>query len=76
MKNSTTDISHAQLVTVAARWLGRRCSVVLTELQTSGEAPDAIGWSHRQSTLVECKVSRSDFLSDRRKQFMILSEKL
>ena len=36
----------------------------------SGEMPDAIGWkgaSH--SVLVECKISRADFLADRDKPF-------
>jgi hypothetical protein len=32
--------------------------------------PDAIGWKHAcHSVLVECKVSRSDFLADRAKPF-------
>jgi len=35
------------------------------------ETPDAIGWrnSASESFLVECKVSRTDFLADRRKPF-------
>ena len=48
------------------------CGVVLTELVTSiAETPDAIGWfcGGRYSILVEAKVSRSDFLADRRKRF-------
>ena len=54
------------------RWLRRyRCGVILSE-QTciSGEVPDAIGWKKAcHSVLVECKVSRADFLVDREKPF-------
>ncbi len=36
----------------------------------SGEMPDAIGWKKAcHSVLVECKVSRGDFLADREKPF-------
>lgn len=61
--------SHAQLVVVAAQWLKRKCSVVVTELVTTGETPDAIGWQGTRSTLVECKVSVTDFWADRKKFF-------
>ncbi|MDQ7286946.1 hypothetical protein O0I55_17650, partial [Stenotrophomonas sp. Sm5341] len=33
------------------------------------EDPDAIGWYTGRTMLVECKVSRSDFLADRKKRF-------
>jgi hypothetical protein len=36
----------------------------------SGEMPDAIGWKRaNHSVLVECKVTRADFLADRGKPF-------
>ena len=36
----------------------------------SGEVPDAIGWKRAQhSVVVECKVTRADFLADREKPF-------
>lgn len=63
-------MTHAELVQRAARWLSNTqgCSVVFTEFSAySVEAPDAIGWSSWHSTLVECKVSRADFLADRGK---------
>jgi hypothetical protein len=65
---------HADLVAVAERWLRKaeRCGVVLTECDgTTAEIPDAIGWKcwGNVSILVECKVSRPDFLADRRKPF-------
>jgi len=49
-----------------------RCGVVATETTTaSSEIADAIGWflSGRQSILIECKTSRSDFHADSKKLF-------
>jgi hypothetical protein len=45
--------------------------VVLSEQACiSGEMPDAIGWKRaNHSVLVECKVTRADFLADRGKPF-------
>jgi hypothetical protein len=41
----------------------------------SGEMPDAIGWKRAcHSVLVECKVTRSDFLADRAKPFRLKPE--
>lgn len=59
-------MTHAELVKLAASWLTRtqRCSVVITEMATTGEEPDAIGWNRNESVLVECKTSRSDFFTD------------
>ena len=53
-------------------WLrAYRCGVVLSEQACiSGEMPDAIGWKRAShSVLIECKVSRADFLADRDKPF-------
>jgi hypothetical protein len=61
-------MSHMRLVEDAVRWLRTkyRCGIVLSEQScSSGEAPDAIGWKARNhSVIVECKISRSDFLAD------------
>ncbi len=65
-------MTHAKLVSMAVVWLRRyRCGVVLSEQAcVSGEMPDAIGWKKvSHSVLVECKVSRADFLADREKPF-------
>jgi len=65
-------MTHPQLVEIAVRWLrSHRCGVVLSEQScSSGEMPDAIGWKRAcHSVLVECKISRSDFLADREKPF-------
>ena len=41
----------------------------------SGEMPDAIGWKRAShSVLVECKVTRADFLADRGKPFRLKPE--
>ena len=56
---------------MAVHWLRRyRCGVVLSEQAcVSGEMPDAIGWKKAcHSVLVECKVSRADFIADRDKE--------
>jgi len=71
-------MTHAQLVDRAVRWLrSYRCGVVLSEQAcVSGEMPDAIGWKQAcHSVLVECKVTRSDFLADRDKPFRKKPEK-
>lgn len=65
-------MTHAQLVEKAVHWLRRyRCGVVLSEQAcVSGEMPDAIGWKRtNHSVLVECKITRADFLADRGKPF-------
>src|SRR4051812_11697580 len=69
-------MTHAQLVERAVHWLrSYRCGVVLSEQACiSGEMPDAIGWNRAcHSVLVECKVSRADFLADRGKPFRVKS---
>jgi hypothetical protein len=71
-------MTHVQLVERAVRWLRRyRCGVVLSEQAcVSGEMPDAIGWKQAcHSVLVECKVTRADFLADRSKPFRQKPEK-
>ena len=64
-------MTHQQLVRMAEQWLRRkyRCGIVLSEQScASGETPDVIGWKHTcRSVLIECKVSRADFLADREK---------
>ena len=57
----------------AVTWLRRRykCGIILSEqFCASGEVPDVIAWKgFCTSVLVECKVSRADFLSDAAKPF-------
>jgi len=70
-------MTHAQMVRVAEKWLrSYRCGVVLSEQAcVSGEMPDAIGWKRAShSVLVECKISRADFLADRAKPWRVKPE--
>ena len=66
-------MDHKDLVQHAARQLRTwGCRPVVSELVTcnsTGETPDAIGWTCRASVLFECKASRADFLRDRDKLF-------
>ena len=65
-------MTHEALVEKAVAWLRQYgCGVVLSEQScASGETPDAIGWKRAcHSVMVECKVSRADFLGDRDKPF-------
>ncbi len=66
-------MNHADLVKIAEKWLlgTRKCSFVFTELACihTSEIPDAIGFRDGHTILVECKTSRADFLSDKKKYF-------
>jgi len=62
-------LNHSDLVDRAARWLRKGNSVVITELASIGEEADAIGFNGNISTLIECKVSRSDFIADQKKEW-------
>lgn len=69
-------MTHAELCLIAERWLWRQnCGVVFRDSfrasPYTGERPDAIGWRHGISILIECKASRADFLADRGKPFRI-----
>src|ERR1039457_3308402 len=59
-------MQHSTLVAMSVRWLSRQCSVVLYEFATEAdENSDVIGWAPGAgSVLIECKLSRSDFLRD------------
>jgi hypothetical protein len=73
MGKVVSAIKHAQLVERAVRWLrsSYRCGIVLSEQYcATGEVPDAIGWKgFCRSVVVECKISRNDFLADASKPF-------
>lgn len=61
-------MTHDELVLKAGWYLRKRirCYPVLMEAcyGNSREQPDAIGWRDRTSYVIECKASRTDFLSD------------
>ena len=73
MPKTSSEMKHAQLVAQAEDWLRHKygCGIVLSEQYcVTGEVPDVIGWKAScQSVLVECKVSRGDFLIDANKSF-------
>lgn len=59
---------HSDLVAIAAAWLMKKYPVVITDMVSGArETPDAIGIRSYESTLIECKASRGDFLRDARK---------
>ena len=67
-------MTHDKLVTIAKRWLlnTKGCGFAFQELcafTPNVETPDAIGWRNGITILVECKISRADFLSDKNKLF-------
>ena len=72
-KSSRDEVKHAQLIVRAVEWLRRRykCGIILSEQYcATGEVPDVIAWKGQcKSVLVECKVSRADFLADAGKPF-------
>lgn len=56
---------HSDLVAMAAAWLLKKYPVVITDMVSGArETPDAIGIRGYDSTLIECKASRADFLRD------------
>lgn len=71
-------MTHKLLVSNAVEWLRReyRCGIVLSEQYCqTGETPDAIGWKGKcHSVVVECKISRCDFLADLKKPWRINSD--
>jgi hypothetical protein len=63
-------MTHSDIVNIAYKWLLKngRIGFAFKELKSlSQEIPDVIGFDSWQSTLIECKISRSDFLSDQKK---------
>lgn len=72
MGANTKDLTHKQLVKRAGKWLrdSARCRVVMEEFTAcaeSREIPDAIGWNACRCIMIECKRTRSDFLTDKKK---------
>jgi len=63
-------MTHDEIVQSGAKWLKNKCSIVVTELTSwASESPDVIGFNTQGSILIECKASRADFLSDKKKSF-------
>lgn len=67
-------MTHVVLVQIAYDWVlknGYGCAFrEFRTLACNGEFPDVIGFcSGGESVVVECKVSRADFLADQKKRF-------
>lgn len=68
-------MTHKELVKIAERWLltAKGCAFSFAEFEfgtANGEWPDAFGFrSTLDTVLVECKATRADFLSDKKKRF-------
>lgn len=67
-------MTHDELVKYGYKWLigaKMNCGFALREMQGAGggEIPDVIGFRAFFSIVIECKVSRSDFLGDKKKPF-------
>ncbi|MCK5019106.1 MAG: hypothetical protein KAS32_18745 [Candidatus Peribacteraceae bacterium] len=60
-------MTHKELVKKAAHWAKGRHGIVLEERYGLTENPDVLGFSYAYSTLIEVKVTRADFLRDKRK---------
>ena len=64
---------HSDLCKRSLQWLvdniGCQFSISESAIHANGktERPDAIGWRNEVSYLIECKMSRSEFLADARK---------
>lgn len=71
------SITHAHLVRAAYEWVLKRgsCGVAFREFRTyNAEFPDVIGFGSDLSVVVECKVSRADYLADAKKPFRLRPE--
>lgn len=68
------QVSHRELCIIASKYLKNKgiqpfhkCQYVVCELERVGESPDAFGFGGNTTQLIEVKVTRSDFLSDKNK---------
>jgi ribonuclease HI len=73
-------ITHSELIKISAKWLKKhnhniknpQCTLILEDLvaqTSSGEVPDVLGFNYWASVMIEVKVSRDDFLGDKKKMF-------
>lgn len=67
-------MTHRELCIKGSRYLKykgiqpfHKCQYVVCELERIGESPDVFGFGGSTTQLIEVKVSRSDFLSDKNK---------
>ena len=72
-------MTHRELCKLGAKYMYKNGTIpfntpkyVVCELERVGECPDVYGFAFTQ--LIEVKVSRSDFLSDKKKEWRINPE--
>ena len=68
--NFNEKMTHKELVEICYRWILKSggMTIAFKELYSlATEIPDVIGFNGWESMVIECKVSRSDFLKDRKK---------
>ena len=69
---ASSAMSHRECVEYATAYMHRHADVVLPEFFThNAELPDVAGFGMRSSTVIECKVTRADFLKDAKKSFRL-----
>ena len=69
-------ITHRNVCLKAANYLRKKgihgfhkAQYSVCELERCGESPDAFGWGGSSTQLIEVKISRQDFLSDKKKHW-------
>lgn len=74
-------ITHRELCELGAKYMYRNGTIpfnkpkyVVCELERIGECPDVFGFGSAYTQLFKVKVSRSDFLSDKKKEWRINPE--
>lgn len=67
-------MTHKEIVQIAYRWILKNggMTIAFKELYSlAREIPDVIGFNSWESAVIECKVSRADFLSDKKKKHRV-----
>lgn len=69
-------MTHAECVLAATGWLIPKCDITMPEFFTfNSELADVIGFrTGGKSLMIECKVTRRDFLIDKKKHFRRVPE--
>jgi len=63
-------MTHSELVEIGYKWVMSRCGFAFKELRTlADETPDVIGFNSNGTFVIEAKISKADFLKDKKKPF-------
>lgn len=70
------ELTHKKLIEIGYKWTLNKCGFAFKELTVAhDEVPDVLGFNSLGTFLLEAKVSRADFLADKKKVFRVFSEK-